>query len=58
MGRSKRKVVPRILPDEFEPVRRSGRRSMKDIIPKDTWTVFKIMGEFVEGGVSCMVLDA
>ena len=49
MGRSKRKVVPRILPDEFEPVRRSGRRSMKDIIPKDTWTVFKIMGEFVEG---------
>ncbi|MCZ6694985.1 MAG: TIGR00730 family Rossman fold protein [Acidobacteria bacterium] len=22
---------------------------MKDIIPKDTWTVFKIMGEFVEG---------
>jgi hypothetical protein len=24
-------------------------RSMKDVIPKDTWTVFKIMGEFVEG---------
>jgi len=22
---------------------------MKDVIPKDTWTVFKIMGEFVEG---------
>ncbi len=49
MGRSKRTVVPRILPEESEPARKSGRRSMKDIIPKDTWTVFKIMGEFVEG---------
>ena len=24
-------------------------RSMRDVAPKDTWTVFKIMGEFVEG---------
>src|SRR2546428_11569196 len=24
-------------------------RSMQDVAPKDTWTVFKIMGEFVEG---------
>ncbi|MFQ5878360.1 MAG: TIGR00730 family Rossman fold protein [Acidobacteriota bacterium] len=34
-------------PDRTGPLRRG--RSMKDIIPKDTWTVFKIMGEFVEG---------
>ena len=24
-------------------------RSMRDVAPKDTWTLFKIMGEFVEG---------
>ena len=33
---------------EPAPARPAGR-SMKDVIPKDTWTVFKIMGEFVEG---------
>ncbi len=33
--------------DHADPRRRG--RSMKDVIPKDTWTVFKIMGEFVEG---------
>ena len=34
-------------PDGPDP--RGHIRSMKDVIPKDTWTVFKIMGEFVEG---------
>jgi uncharacterized protein (TIGR00730 family) len=36
-------------PDESDPDPRRHIRSMKDVIPKDTWTVFKIMGEFVEG---------
>src|SRR6266704_235537 len=41
------------LPDDPETDPRADPkthgRSMKDVIPKDTWTVFKIMGEFVEG---------
>jgi hypothetical protein len=41
------------LPDRLsgEPRAAGARRglSMKDVAPKDTWTVFKIMGEFVEG---------
>ncbi|MGH9750472.1 MAG: TIGR00730 family Rossman fold protein [Candidatus Polarisedimenticolia bacterium] len=41
------------LPDQLsaEPRATGARRglSMKDVAPKDTWTVFKIMGEFVEG---------
>ena len=32
-------------------------RSMKDVIPKDTWTVFKIMGEFVEGFETLRVVE-
>ncbi|HKN46620.1 MAG TPA: TIGR00730 family Rossman fold protein [Candidatus Polarisedimenticolia bacterium] len=41
------------LPDDPEhdprPDPKAHARSMRDVIPKDTWTVFKIMGEFVEG---------
>ncbi len=37
-------------PDADEPAPDVPRaRSMRDVAPKDTWTVFKIMGEFVEG---------
>lgn len=38
-------------PDEAGAPSETARRiiSMKDVAPKDTWTVFKIMGEFVEG---------
>ena len=43
-----------LLPDaesRLEPADDPGPhgRSMREVIPKDTWTVFKIMGEFVEG---------
>ena len=34
--------------DERPPDARRAR-SMRDVAPKDTWTLFKIMGEFVEG---------
>src|SRR5712691_10180501 len=41
------------LPDDPEtdsrPEPKTHGRWMKDVAPKDTWTVFKIMGEFVEG---------
>ena len=53
MGRSRaaarvtRKSGQSVTPASAGATRRV--RSMKDIIPKDTWTVFKIMGEFVEG---------
>ena len=50
MGRTSKPLANREEPsmDEARPPR-GRRRSMKDVIPKDTWTVFKIMGEFVEG---------
>ena len=49
MRRSRPTIMPRaVAAEKFSP-QRPARRSMKDIIPKDTWTVFKIMGEFVEG---------
>jgi len=50
MPRARRpfRIVEDTDPPEPTPLRPVGR-SMKDIIPKDTWTVFKIMGEFVEG---------
>ncbi|HEU4401019.1 MAG TPA: TIGR00730 family Rossman fold protein [Candidatus Polarisedimenticolia bacterium] len=35
--------------DEEHPAAPGHGRSMNDVIPKDTWTVFKIIGEFVEG---------
>jgi hypothetical protein len=50
MRRTPRKVAVAAEPpedDRFLP--RRGGFSMKDVAPKDTWTVFKIMGEFVEG---------
>jgi uncharacterized protein (TIGR00730 family) len=42
-------VPPDNPPSEERPAENRRRRTMKDVIPKDTWTVFKIMGEFVEG---------
>jgi hypothetical protein len=50
MRRTKKPPVTRDHPPTDDPhTTRAPRRSMKDVIPKDTWTVFKIMGEFVEG---------
>ncbi len=49
MSRSRTTAASRIIPAGPGSGGRPKRRSMKDIIPKDTWTVFKIMGEFVEG---------
>ena len=45
----RRKIVP--LEEGLSEATDSARRilSMKDVAPKDTWTLFKIMGEFVEG---------
>jgi len=37
----------KVEPEVHEDAPRA--RSMQDVAPKDTWTVFKIMGEFVEG---------
>jgi uncharacterized protein (TIGR00730 family) len=34
---------------EPDPPAAPRARSMRDVAPKDTWTLFKIMGEFVEG---------
>jgi uncharacterized protein (TIGR00730 family) len=50
MSRTSRVLtLPDLLPPEPHPRNHPHTRSMKDVIPKDTWTVFKIMGEFVEG---------
>jgi hypothetical protein len=46
---ARRSPIHAATPVRAERARRAPRRSMKDVIPKDTWTVFKIMGEFVEG---------
>lgn len=44
-------------PDPSPVIRPRHGRSMKDVIPKDTWTVFKIMGEFVEGFETLRVVE-
>jgi uncharacterized protein (TIGR00730 family) len=49
MSRVKASLAASSSPQSRRPDPSRRRRSMKDIIPKDTWTVFKIMGEFVEG---------
>ncbi len=50
MSRTSRVVtVPEPTGPDPSPRHHAHGRSMKDVIPKDTWTVFKIMGEFVEG---------
>ena len=50
MSRLTKHVVP-VDQDEGEEHRSDAprARSMRDVAPKDTWTLFKIMGEFVEG---------
>jgi uncharacterized protein (TIGR00730 family) len=50
MSRPSRVLVIEDEPEvESHPHSKTHSRSMRDVIPKDTWTVFKIMGEFVEG---------
>ena len=50
MSRAPRLETPPDEPDSDDPAPQAPRaRSMRDVAPKDTWTLFKIMGEFVEG---------
>src|SRR2546428_9798319 len=50
-------VIDEPEPDHGRDPRVQRGRSMKDVIPKDTWTVFKIMGEFVEGFETLRVVE-
>ncbi len=50
MSRAPRLEPPPDEPNSDDPAPQAPRaRSMRDVAPKDTWTLFKIMGEFVEG---------
>lgn len=49
MPRKRRIPEPEEEPLDASRDSRPRGMSMKDVAPKDTWTVFKIMGEFVEG---------
>ena len=50
-------IIDEPEPDHGRDPHAQRGRSMKDVIPKDTWTVFKIMGEFVEGFETLRVVE-